>query len=72
MAKLKKRPDGRYQVSVYIGRDEHGKRRYKSVYGKTQKEVCVCTPLLILRINILFSFLRGRIRQPQPALRRRG
>ena len=39
MAKLKKRPDGRYQVSVYIGRDEHGKRRYKSVYGKTQKEV---------------------------------
>ena len=32
-----KRPDGRIKVDVYIGR-VGGKRKYKSVYGKTQKE----------------------------------
>lgn len=38
MARLSKRADGRYQMSVYLGRDENGKRKYKSVYGSTQKE----------------------------------
>ncbi|MEI6580228.1 MAG: site-specific integrase, partial [Eubacteriales bacterium] len=32
------RPDGRIAVSVYLGKDETGKRDYKVVYGKTQKE----------------------------------
>ena len=32
-----KRSDGRYAVQVYAGRID-GKRRYKTVYGKTQKE----------------------------------
>lgn len=36
---LQKRSDGRYQKSVYIGKDENGKRLYKTVYGKTQKEI---------------------------------
>lgn len=31
------RKDGRYAVQVYIGR-ENGKRKYKTVYGKSQKE----------------------------------
>lgn len=31
------RADGRIAVQVYIGRDEWGKRKYKTVYGKTQK-----------------------------------
>ncbi len=33
-----KRSDGRYAVQVYLGKDENGKRKYKTVYGKTQKE----------------------------------
>lgn len=32
------RPDGRIAVSIYLGKDESGKRKYKAVYGKTQKE----------------------------------
>lgn len=39
MAKMKKRKDGRYQKNVYVGVDENGKRKYKSVFGKTQAEV---------------------------------
>lgn len=38
MAKLTKRADGRYYVQVLIGRDKSGKKKYKSVYGATQKE----------------------------------
>lgn len=38
MAKLTKRSDGRYQMSVYIGRNENGKRKYETVYGRTHKE----------------------------------
>ena len=33
-AKLKKRADGRYQKSVYLGKDEDGKRKYKTVNGQ--------------------------------------
>ena len=33
-----RRADGRYSVQIYLGNDENGKRRYKTVYGKTQKE----------------------------------
>lgn len=33
-----KRTDGRYAVQVYLGRTEDGRRQYKTVYGKTQKE----------------------------------
>lgn len=32
------RKDGRYAVQVYLGLDESGKRKYKTVYGSTQKE----------------------------------
>lgn len=39
MARLKKRADGRYAAQVYLGRDENGKRLYKSVYGKTPAEL---------------------------------
>jgi len=39
MARLKKRADGRYCCQVYLGRDEAGKKQYKSVYGKTPAEV---------------------------------
>ncbi len=40
MAKKKnaKRSDGRYSVQIYLGKDENGKRKYKTVYGATQKE----------------------------------
>ena len=36
---MKKRKDGRYQKNIYIGRDENGKRKYKSVCGTSRKEV---------------------------------
>lgn len=39
MGKIKKRADGRYMLNVYLGLDQDGKSKYKSVYGKTQKEV---------------------------------
>lgn len=39
MPKLKKRADGRYSRQVYIGLGDDGRRRYKTVYGATQKEV---------------------------------
>lgn len=39
MAKKTKRADGRYAVQVYLGKDENGNRKYKTVYGSTQKEV---------------------------------
>lgn len=32
------RKDGRYAVQVYLGLDEKKKRKYKTVYGATQKE----------------------------------
>lgn len=40
MAKKKntRRADGRIAVQVYIGRDECNRRKYKTVYGNTQKE----------------------------------
>ena len=37
MSKLKLRPDGRYQMNVYLGFKD-GKEVYKTVYGQTQKE----------------------------------
>ncbi len=33
-----KRSDGRIAVQIYLGKDENGKRKYKTVYGSTQKE----------------------------------
>lgn len=40
MAKKKntQRADGRYAVQVYLGLGDDGKRKYKTVYGATQKE----------------------------------
>lgn len=38
MPKLKKRPDGRYQKNIYIGKID-GVKKYKSVFGKTEREV---------------------------------
>lgn len=37
-SRVKKRPDGRYVMQIYIGMVD-GKRKYKSVYGTTPKEV---------------------------------
>ena len=34
-----RRSDGRYQASVYVGKDENGKRKYQVVYGHTKKEL---------------------------------
>ncbi len=33
-----KRTDGRIAVQIYLGKDEQGRRKYKTVYGSTQKE----------------------------------
>lgn len=39
MAKAKKRADGRYCSQIYLGRDESGKKRYKSVYARSPAEL---------------------------------
>lgn len=39
MARAKKRADGRYCAQIYLGRDEDGKRQYKSVYAKSPAEL---------------------------------
>ena len=39
MGKLTQRKDGRFCTQVLIGRDQDGRKKYKSIYGKTQKEV---------------------------------
>ena len=39
MAKTKKRSDGRYATQIYLGRDEYGRKKYKSVYAKTLAEL---------------------------------
>ena len=39
MARAKKRADGRYCAQIYLGRDENGKKQYKSVYGKSPAEL---------------------------------
>lgn len=31
----KKRADGRYATQIYLGRDENGKKTYKSIYAKS-------------------------------------
>ena len=33
------RSDGRYMCRIFIGKNESGKKIYKNIYGKTQKEV---------------------------------
>ena len=36
---MKKRKDGRYVAQIYIGRDDAGRKKYKSVYGRSPAEV---------------------------------
>lgn len=38
-AKYKKRADGRYLKQIHIGYYPSGKRRYKNIYGRTEKEL---------------------------------
>lgn len=38
MARAKKRTDGRYARQIYLGKDESGKRKYKTIYAATAKE----------------------------------
>ncbi|MCI5563840.1 MAG: site-specific integrase [Intestinimonas massiliensis] len=39
MPKAKKRDDGRYMTQIYLGRDETGRKKYKSVYAKSWNEL---------------------------------
>lgn len=39
MARQKKRADGRYRVQIYLGRDELGRKQYKSVYAKSPADL---------------------------------
>lgn len=36
---LRKRSNGTWELAIFLGVDEHGKKKTKSFYGKTQKEV---------------------------------
>ncbi len=48
---LKKRSDGRLQKQIYLGTDENGKRIYKTLYARTQKELNQKYEELMLQIN---------------------
>ena len=39
MARGKKRADGRYMTQIFLGRDENGKKLYKSIYAKNPAEL---------------------------------
>lgn len=39
MGRVKKRADGRYCVQIYLGRDEAGKKQYKSLYARSVSEL---------------------------------
>ena len=38
---LRKRPTGLWECTMMIGFQENGKRKYKSFYGKTQKDLLI-------------------------------
>lgn len=38
MPRTRKRADGRYCRQIYLGKDEAGKRKYKTIYAETAKE----------------------------------
>lgn len=48
---MKKRKDGRYQTSVYLGTDDEGRKKYRCICGKTQAEVKRKAAELKLRIG---------------------
>lgn len=60
--KLKKRADGRYQKSVYLGKDEDGKRKYKTVNGYSVKEVEEKAQLIKLQIGKGMDVLNSGIK----------
>ncbi len=39
MPRAKKRPDGRYMTQIFLGRDESGRKQYKSIYAKSPTEL---------------------------------
>ena len=51
MQKKAKRADGRYSAQVYLGKGEDGKRKYKTVYGKTPKEAKLAADALRERLR---------------------
>ncbi len=38
MSTPKKQPNGLYRDTVYLGKDIYGKKKYRNIYGKTEKE----------------------------------
>ena len=38
MARNKRRADGRYSRQIYLGKDDSGKRKYKTFYADTDRE----------------------------------
>lgn len=61
MSGLIKRKDGRYKASVYIGKDKSGKKQYKYVYGKTQKEVKEKANKIKIRVGKGLDLLNDRM-----------
>lgn len=39
MYNFSKRSDGRYMFRLYLGKDDNGRKKYKTLYGKTKKEL---------------------------------
>lgn len=57
MAKVKKLPSGAYHTQLYIGKDETGKRKYKSITADSPKEV--------RRLAALFEIEKDKLAKPE-------
>lgn len=55
MVKAKQKSNGTWRASVYIGKDVYGKKKYKDIYGKTEKECNNKT------IDFLYKLKQGEI-----------
>lgn len=57
MAKVKKLPSGAYHTQLYIGKDEAGKRKYKSITADSPKEV--------RRLAAIFEIEKDKLAKPE-------
>lgn len=51
MAKAKKRAAGRYMTQIYLGRDDEGRKKYKSIYAKSLNELKEKETALRMRLS---------------------
>ena len=63
MVKAKQKKDGTWRTSIYIGKDVYGKKKYKDIYGKTEKECNDKT------IEFLYKLKKGEVTEIKKQLK---